>query len=127
MDADLREFVQRRAENRCEYCRLPSASQLLPFHIEHIVAKQHGGTDNANNLAWACGRCNAFKGTNLSSIDPETGAIVALFHPRLDLWQSHFTIEEAEIIGLSPSGRATVRLLQMNSRRRVELRREWQE
>ena len=124
MDVQLRAFVRRRAENRCEYCRLPDAVQLLPFHVEHVIAKQHGGIDDESNLAWACDRCNAYKGPNLSSIDPATGSIVALFHPRRDAWPDHFMIRDAEIEGLSPSGRATVRLLQLNSRRRVELRRE---
>lgn len=32
---------------------------------------------------------------------------------------------EGEILGLTPTGRATVRLLCMNARRRVELREEW--
>jgi hypothetical protein len=30
-----------------------------------------------------------------------------------------------EIIGLTPTGRATTRLLNMNAPQRVELRREW--
>ena len=124
MDAELRDYVRARAEDRCEYCLLPHAAQRLPFHVEHIVAKQHGGSDDADNLAWSCDRCNAYKGTNLASIDPETGDIVALFHPRRDSWLEHFTFRGAEIDGVSPSGRATVRLLQFNARRRVEVRRE---
>jgi len=76
------------------------------------------------NLACACDRCNAYKGPNLSSIDPADGSIVNLFHPRRDVWLEHFAIQDARIVGLSPTGRATVRLLQMNSRRRVEIRRE---
>jgi hypothetical protein len=124
MDAELRDFVRRRAAGRCEYCRLPDAVQRLPFHVEHIVAKQHGGSNDADNLAWACDRCNAYKGPNLSSVDPYTGSIVELFHPRRDVWPEHFNMRDVEIQGISPSGRATVRLLQMNSRHRVELRRE---
>ena len=84
MDAELRDFVRTRAADRCEYCRLPQSTQRLPFHVEHIVAKQHGGCDDETNLAWACDRCNVYKGTNLSSIDLETGQVVELFHPRRD-------------------------------------------
>jgi len=68
--------------------------------------------------------CNAYKGTNLSSIDPQAGEIAVLFHPRRDAWHDHFTLRGAEIIGLTPSGRATVRLLRMNDDRRVALRAE---
>jgi len=127
MLVELREFVQDRAGHRCEYCHLPDAVQLLPFHVEHIVARQHGGGHEPENLAWACDRCNAYKGPNLSSIDPETGKVVELFHPRRDTWAQHFTVVRGEIHGLSPSERATARLLQINSRRRVELRLDLEE
>jgi hypothetical protein len=125
--AELREFVRQRAGRRCEYCHLPDAVQLLPFHVEHIIAKQHGGSDEPENLAWACDRCNAYKGPNLTSLDPIGGELTELFHPRRDMWQEHFQLVAGEIHGLSPTGRVTVRLLQMNSRHRVELRRELQE
>jgi len=124
MDATLRDAARNRAAGRCEYCRLPDFAQLLPFHVEHIVAKQHGGADELDNLAWSCDRCNAYKGPNLSSIDPVSGQVVALYHPRDDPWHEHFAIEAGEIVGLSPAGRATARLLQMNTRHRVQLRRE---
>ena len=126
MDRALREVVRRRAGNACEYCHIPQqATPLIPFHIEHIVSKQHGGTDNPGDLALACDRCNAYKGPNLTSIDPESGAVVPLFHPRRDAWSTHFAVPSGRIVGLTPTGRATVRLLNMNAPRRVELRREW--
>jgi hypothetical protein len=124
MDAELRNLVRTRAQDRCEYCQLPFAAQRLPYHVEHIIAKQHGGTSDESNLAWACDRCNAYKGPNLSSIDPADGSIVPLFHPRRDVWLKHFAIHDARIVGLSPIGRATVRLLEMNLPRRMEIRRE---
>ena len=102
------------------------ATPLIPFHIEHIVSRQHGGSDDLNGLALACDRCNAYKGPNLTSIDPETGAVVALFNPRECVWNEHFAVLEGRIAGLTPTGRATVRLLNMNAPRRVELREEWQ-
>jgi hypothetical protein len=124
MLVELREFVRQRAGSRCEYCHLPDAAQLLPFHVEHIIAKQHGGADDPGNLAWACDRCNAYKGPNIASVDPISKELTALFHPRRDKWSNHFSIVDGEILALSPSGRATARLLQVNSRNRVELRRE---
>jgi hypothetical protein len=126
MDARTRELVRRRAGDACEYCRIPQeATPLIPFHVEHIVSKQHGGTDNPDDLALACDRCNAYKGPNLTSIDPDTGTVVALFHPRRDTWSEHFVVRGGHIAGLTSTGRATVRLLNMNASRRVELRSEW--
>ncbi len=125
MDAALREFVRSRAGHRCEYCGLAqSLSPFALFHIEHIVAKQHGGGDEAENLALACFHCNAHKGPNLSSIDPESNDVVTLFHPRRQVWSEHFEIVDARVFGTTPTGRATATLLQMNTAAREELRRQ---
>lgn len=124
IDAATRQIVRDRAGGRCECCRLPDAVHPLPFHIEHIVARQHGGNDDTDNLAWACNRCNAHKGPNLSGIDPQTGEVVRLFHPRRDAWQAHFVVRHALIGGCTATGRATLRLLEFNALHRVELRAE---
>jgi hypothetical protein len=103
------------------------ATPFITFHVEHIIAKQHADEDydDASGLAFACDRCNAFKGPNLSSIDPLTGDQVNLFNPRSDVWADNFTISRGTIVGLTPIGRATARLLHMNDSRRVELRLQW--
>lgn len=126
MEPSLRDLVRRRAAYACEYCSLPqAATPLVSFHIDHIVPRQHGGSEAADTLALACDRCNAYKGPNLTSIDPATHAAVALFNPRQDIWSDHFALHEGCISGLTPKGRATVRLLNMNAPRRVELRLAW--
>ena len=124
MDAATRAFVRERAQRRCEYCRLPDEADEWPFHVEHIVARQHGGMDDHENLCWACSRCNLHKGPNLVSVDPETRRQAPLFNPRNQIWPDHFVLRNARIVGQTEIGRATVRLLEMNSLRRVELRRE---
>jgi len=96
------------------------------FHVEHLIALQHGGNDDPSNLALACDRCNLYKGPNLTSIDLETGAIAPLFHLLQDAWRDHFIFRGPRIIGLTPRGRATVHLLNMNTTRRVQLRAESQ-
>jgi hypothetical protein len=93
--------------------------------IEHIVAKQHGGRDEIDNLALACRRCNLQKGPNLSGIDPVSCNAVPLFHPRRDRWVEHFQFRGASIEGLTPTGRATVYVLAMNDDRRLDLRSEF--
>jgi hypothetical protein len=122
MDAATRRPVLRRAGSRCEYCRLPQHAVDLTFHVEHIIAKQHGGDDSSDNLCLSCDRCNLHKGPNLTSIDPESGQIVPLFHPRQDVWSEHFEMVGGQIVGKSPVGRATAQLMQMNSTRRRQLR-----
>jgi hypothetical protein len=125
MDDELRQLVRERAGRRCEYCRIPQSS--LPwarFHIEHVRARQHGGGDDFGNLALACRRCNAYKGPNLTAIDPSTSVIALLFNPRSDAWEEHFAVDEFLIVGLTPIGRATAALLNMNDPDRVHLRAE---
>src|SRR5260370_33397835 len=84
--------VRRRALDRCEYCHIPQVAFRRPFHIEHIVARQPGGGTELDNLALACWLCDRKKGPNLTGIDPETGDIVPIFHPRKDEWTSHFAV-----------------------------------
>lgn len=130
MDIATRLLVRQRSSDVCEYCHLPqAATPFIPFHVEHIIAKQHRDdeSDNPSELAYACDRCNAFKGPNLSSIDPVTGEIVSLFNPRIAVWSDHFELTHGRITGLTPIGRATTRLLNMNAPRRIELRQHWHE
>ena len=125
MDETLRQFVRQRAGNRCEYCRIPQhALPWAAFHIEHIAARQHGGTDDAENLALACRRCNGYKGPNLASIDPDTGLVTRLFNPRVDKWHDHFFIQDHIIEGCTHVGRSTVKLLNMNDPDRIQVRAE---
>lgn len=122
MDAALRDVVRGRAGHRCEYCRLPDSIVHGVFQVDHIVAKQHGGENELENLAWCCSRCNGYKGPNLSSIDPLSGELVALYHPRQQKWKEHFELHGPLLVGITPSGRATVRLLAMNDSHRTPLR-----
>jgi hypothetical protein len=124
MDAGTREFARQRAGDRCEYCLLRQEHSQPSHHIEHIVAKQHGGSDELDNLALACHRCNLRKGPNLTGIDPLSGAVVALFHPRRERWAEHFEFRGVHIEGLTATGRTTVHVLAMNDARRLELRSE---
>jgi hypothetical protein len=125
VDRAIRALVRERAADRCEYCGLRQEElPLTAFHVEHVIPRQHGGSDDPQNLALACHHCNFHKGPNLSGIDPESGAIVPLYHPRREVWEQHFALQDVMVVGLTPTGRATVRVLLMNSPTRLELRRE---
>lgn len=127
MDNALRSLVRRRAGNICEYCRLPqAASRIVRFHVEHVIARQHGGQTELNNLALACSCCNFHKGPNIAGLDPENSQLVPLFHPRRDHWADHFAWEGTVVVGQTPIGRATVELLAMNDWERVEVRENLQ-
>jgi hypothetical protein len=123
VNGKLREFVRQRAKLRCEYCGLPEVdSPTARHHLEHVVARKHGGATRASNLATACHRCNLNKATDLSGLDPSTGRLTRLFHPRRHKWNYHFRFEGNWIIGKTAIGRATVNVLRMNEPERLRLR-----
>jgi hypothetical protein len=118
----LRQLVTERAMDVCEYCCYPQVLSLFAFEIEHIIAEKHGGATTADNLALACPSCNRFKGTDLGSLDPETGELTPFFNPRKQEWSEHFRFDQAYIVPLTPEGRVTATILQFNSPDRLQER-----
>src|SRR5260370_35073057 len=118
----LRRLVRARASERCEHCLIPERLTLAPHWVDHTVAEKHGGKAEEGNLALACALCNQRKGSDLASIDPESGQLVALFHPRLDRWTDHFRLAQALLEPLTAVGRVTIRLLHLNQPHRLEHR-----
>lgn len=121
----LREQVRRRAHERCEYCHVPQAHDPLPFQVDHVIAQQHLGPTDFDNLAWSCFACNHRKGPNVSSVLWDLGHpdIVPLFNPRRQVWSEHFEWQGPYLVGLTPEGRATIECLGINQPHRVALRR----
>lgn len=122
LPAELRRLVYVRAAGRCEYCLLPENMCAHRHEPDHIVPKQHGGETTEDNLALACMRCNRYKGPNVGSFDPDTGALVPFYHPRRQLWSAHFVLDGAIIRPLTPEARVTVQILQLNANARAEER-----
>ena len=114
MDEVLDAFVRRRAGHACEYCRMPQAYYRTRHQIDHVIARQHHGPTVAENLALACFSCNNHKGPNLAGIDPSTGRLTPLFHPRRNRWSSHFRWQGSILVGKSSRGRATIDVLAIN-------------
>src|SRR5579871_6655916 len=120
--AALRRLVRERATGRCEYCLMPDSEPVYPHEPDHIIALKHGGPTNAENLAYACFECNRAKGSDIGSLDPETGILTPLFHPRTGAWDEHFRFNGPVIEPLTASGRTTVFLLRLNNPLRVAIR-----
>src|SRR5579871_6465788 len=108
ISARLRRAVMARAQERCEYCRSPERFSLDSFTIDHIQPITAGGSDDMENLAFACHNCNNRKQDDTTALDPETGERVPLFHPRQDRWSEHFMWSEdtLTILPLTATGRA---------------------
>lgn len=122
MDRFLERGVRSRARNLCEYCLAPQWASKLTFPIDHVIARQHGGQTVAENLALCCGRCNLSKGPNIAGLDPHTGRLTRLYHPRQDVWITHFRYDGPIVVGLTDVGRTTVAVLAINQAYQVAAR-----
>jgi hypothetical protein len=114
--AQVQQLVAQRAGGQCEYCRCPDSFQSDPYSIDHIVPEVRGGDSHADNLAYCCLGCNAFKGAETIGVDPATSTPISLFNPRLQIWSEHFawSSDFTEVIGISACGRATVDRMRLN-------------
>ncbi len=120
-----RAIVARRARNCCEYCRSQDRYSPDSFSVEHIIPLAKEGISNLENLAFSCQGCNNRKYISIEAVDPVTQANVSLYHPRQELWIAHFAWNKdcSLVIGLTPTGRATIQKLQLNRTGLVNLRR----
>jgi hypothetical protein len=121
----LRRTVEQRAKGRCEYCQSPAKYSTQRFSLEHIIPRSQGATTSLDNIALACQGCNNHKYNKVNAVDTVTNQLVALFQPRTQRWQDHFTWDERFelIIGLTATGRATVEALQLNRPELINLRK----
>jgi hypothetical protein len=71
--------------------------------------------------------CNRYKSDHILAPDVLTQADVPLFHPNQQAWSEHFAWNDdaTEIVGLTPTGRATIAALKMNRPPMVRVRQMW--
>jgi HNH endonuclease len=129
ISAQLRQQIITAADHRCEYCKSSSRLTGTPLVMEHILPRSLNGTDDPENLAASCYRCNEFKGAKTHAIDLDTNQLVELFNPRIQAWKQHFVWANngTLITGLTNIGRATVIALRLNNENIVEARTFWVE
>ncbi|MFN8483287.1 MAG: HNH endonuclease signature motif containing protein [Anaerolineae bacterium] len=124
LSSDVQRIVIERAQGRCEYCQSRADYATETFAVEHITPLSRGGTNDLVNLALACSGCNGRKYNKTEAQDPTDGKTVAIFDPRHQQWQEHFSWSEdyTHVVGLTPTGRATVEALQLNRPGLVNMR-----
>ncbi len=117
--AELRRLVATRANGLCEYCLIHASDTYFGCQVEHIIAEKHGGLTEDTNLAYACASCNRAKGSDIGTIALSTGEFTRFFHPRLDRWGEHFSLDGVFIRPRTPIGEATARILRLNDSARL--------
>ncbi len=96
-----------------------------PLTVDHILprAAWRGSQrpsfdpDDLDNLAAACWECNVIgKRARTHGVDPFSGLVVPLLHPRRDRWRDHFEWSTDFLVlkGKTPTGWATIRALGLN-------------
>lgn len=115
----IRRAVAHRAGYCCEYCLIHEDDVLFSHEIEHIISLKHGGSSELDNLAYSCIYCNRFKGSDIGTYFLPDTTFVRLFNPRTDNWEDHFKHENGQLVPLTPIGRATVKILDLNHFERI--------
>lgn len=123
---ELREKVVTRVKGIFEYCQT-AQTIVVEREVDHIVPESTGGLTEEHNLCLTCISCNHFKRDYRTGIDPATDQMMALFNPRTQIWREHFEWSEGwtRIIGLTPTGRATIQRLNMNRDLVIKARERW--
>ncbi|MDB9525700.1 HNH endonuclease signature motif containing protein [Oscillatoria sp. CS-180] len=118
----LRQVIRERAKYICEYCHSPERLSANRFTVDHVIPRSLGGSDELDNLALACRRCNERRYNFVAGIDPKTQEIVRIFNPRQQNWGEHFVwlAQGVFIEGTTPVGRATCLRLDLNDTRYPE-------
>jgi len=121
---EIQRLVRQRANRLCEYCHTSEQWQYVRFTVDHVIPLAQGSSDDLDNLALACFHCNRKKADKLTALDPDSGEEVPLFNSRRDVWSEHFiwSSDRLFIVGLTPTGRASVDALELNRERVINIR-----
>jgi len=124
-----RDKIAAAAHYRCGYCQTAQEISGAQMHTEHIIPISRGGGPEESNLCLSCAWCNSFKSAKTHGTDSQTNEEIPLYNPRTQQWHEHFRWSEdgIYIIGLTPTGRATVEALKMNNEYIIPARRHWVE
>lgn len=127
VSAEVRRAVAVRADYLCEYCLIAEEDTFLGCEVDHVISLKHGGSSEAENLAYACVFCNRQKGSDIGSISQQSSEFSRFFNPRTDVWSDHFQLTSSFIQPLTLIGEVTARILDFNNTDRILERRALRE
>lgn len=116
---DYKPWLRDEFSFRCVYClerEIWYPSRTAGFAVDHFVPKavHHEGLCAYDNLVYACNRCNSYKQTKLSLLDPTATAFV-----------DHFAVaDDGHIQGLTPEAQDMIDLLDLDDSPALDVRRE---
>ena len=95
---------------RCGYCLLAEVEMGAELTFDHFQPQSAGGSDDVDNLVYACHACNEFKGEYWGDTEK-----TRLLHPLRDDLKLHVQ-EQADgtLVGISAAGDRYIQQLQLN-------------
>ncbi len=127
ISVELQRKIRDRFADCCAYCLTAESLTATTFEFEHIIPRSAGGETSLENLCLSCPNCNRYKANRQNIIDSDSGEIIRLFHPQLQIWKEHFNWNEdaSEIVEVTDIGRATIITLKMNRPALIRVRKLW--
>jgi len=114
-----REAIRRAYRFQCGYCSVHENDVGSVLEIDHFQPLSSSGTDEENNLVYACSACNKAKGNFWSLPNTET----RLLHPKRDTLDAHMQLSpDNHLQPLTPTGAFHIRRLRLNRPQLVALR-----
>ena len=109
--AAIHELVRERAGYRCEYCGVHEMDAGGELTIDHYRPRTQGGSDDSDNLIYACSRCNTYK----HDYWPANPDASRLWNPREEPFAAHLVENPDGILeARSPTGAFTISKLRLN-------------
>jgi hypothetical protein len=121
VSTEARAAVRAAYGGRCAYGGVHETSVGGELEVDHYHPRAAGGSDDIENLVYACTACNRFKGDYAPT--PDAPESLWLIHPRRDDLSVH--IEETaqgRLVGLTPRGWFHIQRLHLNRPQLVERR-----
>lgn len=119
---ELRAAVRAAFGGQCGYCGVLETSVGRVLEIDHFHPLAAGGSDDIENLVYACTACNRFKGDYAPAGDAPDS--LRLLHPARDDVGSHITEStQGSLLGITPRGWFHIQRLRLNRPLLVERRR----
>jgi HNH endonuclease len=120
----IREQVRQRAQYAGEFCGITEIDTGGMLTIDHFQPRTKAGSDELENLIYACITCNQYK----QDYWPQTEIAPILWNPRQESASQHFVEQEdGQLTALTPTSVFTIKRLRLNRSQLIVARQRRQQ
>ncbi len=118
-----RRAVREKYDFACGYCHVSEIDVGNELEIDHFKPISRGGSDEWDNLVYACSACNRNKAFYWPLLDSPSH--MQLLHPLIDSLNIHVTLlQDGNLAGLTPRGWFHIEWLHLNRPQLIAMRRK---